>query len=74
MYPFLLHVYFYVNPIKALIEATSIEDNDFFFGQIISSDDVIKFTLKNELQLFRQLCVWQSKIENPLAWWGQHTI
>jgi len=58
MYPFLLHVYFYLNPIKAPIEATSIEDDDCFFGHIISSDDVIKFTLKNELQLFRQLCVW----------------
>jgi hypothetical protein len=32
MYPFLSHVYFYINPIKAPIEATPIEDDDFFFG------------------------------------------
>jgi hypothetical protein len=30
----------------------------FFLWVIISSDDVIKSTLKNELQWFRQLCVW----------------
>jgi hypothetical protein len=32
MYPFLLHVYFYLNPIKAPTKVTPIEDNDFFFG------------------------------------------
>jgi hypothetical protein len=32
MYPFLLHVYFYLNPTKAPIEVTSIEDDDFSLG------------------------------------------
>jgi hypothetical protein len=32
-----------------LVEVAVIEDDDFFYGQIVSSDDVIKSTLKNEL-------------------------
>jgi hypothetical protein len=35
--------------VNEIVEAVTIEDNDFFYRQIISSDDAIKSTLKNEL-------------------------
>ncbi len=57
VYPFMLQVYFYLNFTRVLVEGTTIEDDDFFGGHIISNDDVIKSTLNNDLQLFCRLCV-----------------
>jgi hypothetical protein len=48
----LLKVFFHLNLIRATIELVTIEDDDLFFGQVVSSDDVIMSTLKNDLQLF----------------------
>lgn len=57
MCPLLFQVYFYLNLSKAQIEVTMIENDDFFSEQIVSSDNAIKSIMKNELQLFFQLCV-----------------
>jgi hypothetical protein len=46
----------------------------FFFGQVVSSDDVIMSTLKNDLQLFQQLFVQLTKTKNPLLWWANHAM
>jgi hypothetical protein len=39
----LLQVFFHLNLIRATIELVTIKDDDLFFGQVISSDDVIMF-------------------------------
>ncbi len=67
MCPLLFQVYFYLNLSKAQIEVTMIENDDFFSEQIVSSDNAIKSIMKNELQLFFQLCVWSFETKNPLA-------
>lgn len=55
----LLHVYFYLNFTRALWEVVTVENDYFFFGWIVLSDDIIKYTLKNELQMFHRLrCLW----------------
>jgi hypothetical protein len=51
----LLHVYFYLNFTRALWEVVTVENDYFFFGWIVLSDDIIKYTLKNELQMFHRL-------------------
>jgi hypothetical protein len=33
----------------------TVENDDFFFGWIVLSDDIIKYVLKNEWQMFHQL-------------------
>jgi hypothetical protein len=48
----LLHVYFYLNSKRALWEVLTIENDDFFFGWIVLSDDVIKYTLKKKIKCF----------------------
>jgi hypothetical protein len=52
----------------------TLEDDDLFFGQVVSSDDVIMSTLKNDLQLFQQLFVQLAKTKNPLLWWANHAM
>lgn len=34
------------------------------------NDDLIMFTLRNELQLFQWLPMGSTKIENALVWWS----
>jgi hypothetical protein len=51
----LLHVYFYLNSTRVFWRVVTVENDDFFFGWIALSDDIIKYTLKNELQMFHQL-------------------
>ncbi len=63
----LLQVFFHLNLIRATIELVTIENDDLFFGQVVSSDDVIMSTLKNDLQLFQQLFVQLVKTKNPLC-------
>ncbi len=70
----LLQVFFHLNLVRATIELVTIEDGDLFFGQVVSSDDVIMSTLKNDLQLFQQLFVQLTKIKNPLLWWANHAM
>ncbi len=70
----LLQVCFHLNLVRATIELVTIEDDDFFFGQVVSSDDVIMSTLKNDLQLFQQLFVQLTKAKNPLLWWANHAM
>jgi len=40
--------------VKASSKLEIVEDDDLFFGQVMLNDDVIIYTLKNELQLFQQ--------------------
>jgi hypothetical protein len=47
---FLLQVYNHLNPYREPIKLVSVEKNDLFFGQVMSIDDVIISTLKNESQ------------------------
>jgi hypothetical protein len=58
-----------LNPILATIELTTIENDDLNFEWIVSNSDVIMSTLKNELQLFWRLFVWQTQgLKSP--WFG----
>jgi hypothetical protein len=51
--PLFLRVFFHVNLIKVAINhQVVVENDDLFFGQTISSDDAIMYTLKNELQIY----------------------
>jgi hypothetical protein len=69
--PLLLELFFHLNLVKAVVDQLIVvEDEDLFFGQIVSNDDVIMSTLKNELQLYQQLV----DIENLLIWWEKHVI
>jgi hypothetical protein len=43
-----------------------VKDDSFFFGQIISSDDTIMSTLRNEMWLLHWLYVWSTKMGNLL--------
>jgi hypothetical protein len=52
VHPLLLYVYFRLNLVKVLIDPTTFEDDNYFFGHIIYVDDAILSTLKNELQIF----------------------
>ncbi len=70
----LLQVFFHLNLVKATIELVTIEDGDLFFGRVVSSDDVIMSTLKNDLQLFQQLLVQLTKIKNTFLWWANHAM
>jgi hypothetical protein len=54
------------------MEVVVVEDDDFFLGFIILRDDLIKYTLKNELKLFGLLCVQLLKTQNLLVLLGQH--
>lgn len=51
----------------ASIKSLMAKDDYLFFGHIISPNDVIMSTLKNELQLFQRLYVRLIKIENPFG-------
>lgn len=42
------------------MEGAPIENDDMLFAQIVSSDDAIMSTMKNELQLFQQF-LWGQK-------------
>jgi hypothetical protein len=42
------------------------EDDDFFCGHVVSSDDVVMSSLKNKLQLFCWYPMWVGEIENLL--------
>ncbi len=54
VYPLLLQVYLHhLNPMKATIDPTILEDDDCFFGYIVLIDDAIMSTLKNELQILQ---------------------
>ncbi len=55
---FITHVFsFELVRVTIIDQLTIIEDDDLFFGQIVSNDDAIMSTLKNELQLYRWLVV-----------------
>jgi hypothetical protein len=45
-------VFFHLNLIREVVGSTIVENDDLFFGQIVSNDDTIMSTLKNELQLY----------------------
>jgi hypothetical protein len=45
----LLHGVFHLNHGKAIVKLVIVEDENLFFGQILSSADVIMSSLKNEL-------------------------
>jgi hypothetical protein len=47
--PLLLQVFFHLNHVKALAELEVVEDDDFFFPEIMLNDDAIISILKNEL-------------------------
>jgi hypothetical protein len=49
VYLFLIYIYFYLNLMKTSMEATNNEDDDTFFGQIVSNDVAIILVLNNEL-------------------------
>jgi hypothetical protein len=73
--PLLLQVFFHLNLVRAIVDQLIVvEDEDLFFGQIVSNDDVIMSTLKNELQLYQQLVVRLVDIENLLIWWAKHVM
>jgi hypothetical protein len=49
-------VFFHLNHGRATIhQLVPIEGDDMFFEQIVSSDDAIMSTLKNELQIYGEL-------------------
>jgi hypothetical protein len=48
------------------------EDDDFFCGHVVSSDDVVMSSLKNELQLICWYPIWVVEIENLLLKWVKH--
>ncbi len=74
VYPFLLQVILCLNLVRTLIKLVLVEDDDSFFGQIVFNDDVIMFTLRNELQLFQWLHMGSTKIENALVCRSQHVV
>ncbi len=74
VYPLLLQVYLHLNPMKAITDPITIEDDDYLFGHIVFIDDAIMSTLKNELQTLQQLCVRSTKIKNPLVWWATYVM
>jgi hypothetical protein len=41
---------------KAIIDPTTLGDDEYIFGQFLFIDDAIMSTLKNELQILQQLC------------------
>jgi hypothetical protein len=55
----------------ASIESLMAKDDYLFFRHIISPNDVIMSTLKNELQLFQRLYVWLITNKKPL-WFGSN--
>ncbi len=64
VHPLLLYVYFHLNLVKALIDPTTFEDDNYFFGHIIYVDDAIISTLKNELQIFECLCMTNRNLKS----------
>jgi len=49
---FITHAFsFELIKVTTIDQQTIIEDDDLFFGQIVSNDDAIMSALKNELQL-----------------------
>lgn len=49
--------------VKATMEGALIEDDDMLFGQIMSSDDAIMSTMRNELQLLQQFFMGTKKLK-----------
>ncbi len=63
--------FFHLNLVTIVVDQfIVVEDEDLFFGQIVSNDDVIMSTLKNELQLYQRLI----DIKNLLIWWAKHVM
>jgi uncharacterized CHY-type Zn-finger protein len=52
----------------------TIEEKDFFFGQVVLLDDVIISISKNELHYFDGYLCHQQITKNPLIWWAQHEM
>jgi hypothetical protein len=74
VYSLLLQVYLHLNPMKTKIEPTIVEDDDCFLWAIFFVDDAIMSIMKNELQIFRRLCVKLIETINPLGWWAIHSV
>ncbi len=53
--PLLLQAYHHLNPNKTPTKPLVVKDNDLISQQIVSLDNVILSTLKNELQIFQRL-------------------
>jgi hypothetical protein len=62
-----IQVYKHLHPTSALpIEPTPTTNDDLFFGQFMSSDDVMHSLLKNEFHMYRCLWVNFKGVEYPL--------
>jgi hypothetical protein len=59
---------------KTKTEPIIVEDDDCFLWAISFVDDAIMSIMKNELQIFRRLCVRLTKTINPLGWGAIHSI
>ncbi len=62
-----IHVYEHLHPTSTFpIEHTPTTNDDLFFGQLMSSDDVMHSLLKNEFRMYQCLWVNLKDAENPL--------
>ncbi len=72
MLTMLLHVYYHLNHVNVQVGQIINHKEEDFFGQDVSNNDLIFFTMKNEFHFFHLLHVNPLEAENPLLWWATH--
>ncbi len=69
--PLLLQVFFHLNHVKALAELEVVEDDDFFFPEIMLNDDAIISILKKWIVIVSAIHYVTNRDWKPVAMVGK---